>query len=143
MRMFGLRYLSIVAAALGTALFVGCENGGGGGSSSDGASDGTSSGETQLTTGRLTIAAGGTAQSSIVTAPSAGVVAADVSVPEDHVDITAWLENSDVPGSQYDRKTGAVLALSTTTASGAHWRMVVQNANATTLHANYTISHRP
>lgn len=140
MNKFG--YLSVLASALISVLFVGCENGGGGGDSSS-STDTASSSAVQLTTGRLELASGATAQSSIVTAPAAGVIVADVSVPEDHVNITAWLENSDAPGPQYDRKTGSVLALSTVTASGQHWRMVVQNANATTLHANFTISHQP
>jgi hypothetical protein len=142
MKRFSVRFLCVMAAALGSVFFIGCENGGGGGGDSS-SSETASSDSVQLTSGRLEIAAGGTAQSSIVTAPAAGVISVDVSVPEDHVNITAWLEDSDTPGSQYDRKTGPALTLSAVTTSGKHWRMIVQNGNATLLHANFTISHQP
>jgi hypothetical protein len=141
--------LFIVFAVSGGLLFIGCEgdsgddNGG-----SDSTPNGTDTnaaqvGAQQLDSGRATINGGGSFSSSIVTAPAAGVIVTELSVPEDHVSVTAWLQDADVPGPQYDKQTGPVLTLTTVTASGKHWRMVIENANPTLLHVNYTTSYRP
>jgi len=138
--MKNLRFVVVMAAmSVFGVLLAGCHD-----DDKSGRRSGGGSGQGQeLFNGRLSIPPGTTAQSTIVTAPGAGIIVTEIAVPEDGVSVTAWIEDADFPGSRFDEQTGPVLTLSVVTAAGEHWRTHVHNPNATLLHARTSMRFQP